>query len=335
MPLDVQSYFIEALSDASPLSLRTLHGYASDFHVFWNYYLKPRGITDLKQVTPDLLRGFLAFLRVGYSAPGTDGRPRLRRVNSGPGLARKKAALRTIFFFLTTVRHLYDHDPTASFEERRTRRRGGKIAQKLPIYLDEADTGRLQLTAEQGKDRYKGYEWLNLRNFAIISLLIGTGIRVSELTMLSEHSFTSDLTVMHVVGKGNKPRTVPVSGEVQEILRLYREYRRLLLNVPKEYEPLLFLNRRFHPLSPKGVHDIVREYCDRAGIYPSGRHVSPHKLRHTAATNWYRRGLDLYMLQKLLGHANPQTTEIYTHVMPREVIEAVRRLDEKPNRDRS
>lgn len=327
LPPDVQSYFQEALSDAAPLSNRTLHGYAHDFHVFWHYYLLPQGVADLRQVTPDHLRGFIAFLRLGYTAPTRNGRSRVYRVNSEPGLARKRSALRTIFFYLTKVRQLYAHDPSAALDERRTRRRGGRVHERLPVFLTAGETIRLQETAAHGKDRYAGAEWLNLRDFTILSLFIGTGMRVSELIALTEFSFDADLSLVRVVGKGNKPRTVPISTEVRQVLAVYLEQRRLQSGVAKAHSHLLFLNVRRQPLTAKGVYDIVRQYSDRAGLYPNGKHVSPHKLRHTAASNWYRRGLDLYMLQQVLGHANPQTTEIYTHVAPREIIEAVRRID--------
>lgn len=330
-PLAVQAYFSEALGDTAPLSLRTLHGYAHDFHVFWHYFLQPKGIHDLKDITPEHFRDFMAFLRLGYTAPAKNGKSRLLRVNSEPGLARKKSALRTIFFYLTKVQRLYGHDPTEALEERRTRRRGGKVHERLPVFLTPGETVRLQELAAHGKARYQAYQWLNLRDFTIISLFIATGVRVSELIALSEYSLDSDLSLMRVVGKGDKPRTVPLSAEVAAVLRVYLEHRRTLDGVAKEHAHILFLNRQHRPLTAKGVHDIVRQYCDAAGLYPNGKHVSPHKLRHTAATNWYRRGLDLYMLQQVLGHANPQTTEIYTHVSPREIIAAVRRADAEPS----
>lgn len=306
--------------------MQTLLGYAYDFHVFWDSYLQPRQLT-LRDVTPDVLRGFFAFLRRGYEA-AVEGKAAIHRVNSNSGLARKRAALRGIFAYLTHSRHLYEHDPSAELSDRRARRRGGAVHRPLPVFLSESESLRLKENMEHGGRKYRAYQRLNLRDFTIITLFIAAGLRVSELVALTLHSFDPDLTLVRVIGKGNKPRVVPLSAEARAVLQAYIADRRGHEGVPAAQRDLLFLNRQNQPLTRKGVHDIVRLYCDRAGLFPNGKPVSPHKLRHTAATNWYRKGLDLYMLQQVLGHANPATTEIYTHVTPREVLAAVRRIDE-------
>lgn len=323
-PADVQAYFDEALIESPPLAIQTLLGYAYDFRIFWDYYLTPRGLS-LRDVTPDVIRGFIAFLRRGYSVE-SEGRRRTYRVNSERTLARKKASLRTIFQFLTQQRNLYEQDPTLALDEVRTRRRKGRVRQELPVYLSQQETRRLKEVARSGSRRYEADQRLNLRDFAIVSLFLGTGMRVSELISLTFESFDDDGAAIRVVGKGNKIRVIPLSSEVQRVLASYLAERARWERVHPDHRSALFLNRQGRPLTRKGVYDVVRRFCDRAGIYPQGKHVSPHKLRHTAATNWYRRGLDLYMLQQVLGHANPQTTEIYTHVIQKEIADAIRRL---------
>lgn len=149
-----------------------------------------------------------------------------------------------------------------------------------------------------------------LRNEAIIEMLYGSGLRVSELINLSISRINFDEGFMLVEGKGNKERFVPVSPRALDLCRQWME-QRALLNVAPEASDILFLNRRGRKLTRVMVFYIVKDLAERAGIK---RNVSPHTLRHSFATHLLEGGANLRSIQELLGHENLVTTELYVHI---------------------
>ncbi|MBQ9340448.1 MAG: site-specific tyrosine recombinase XerD [Paludibacteraceae bacterium] len=159
------------------------------------------------------------------------------------------------------------------------------------------------------------------RNRAIIEMLYGSGLRVSELIELKRSNINFSEGYMLVEGKGAKQRLVPLSPEAEKWFR-YWEEDRCHLEVKQGEEDYAFLNRRGHRLSRQMVFIMLQKLCQEAGIT---KPVSPHTLRHSFATHLLQNGADLRIIQQLLGHENITTTEIYTHINIHNLRDAVLR----------
>jgi integrase/recombinase XerC len=162
---------------------------------------------------------------------------------------------------------------------------------------------------------------LGRRNLAILELLYGSGVRVSELCSLTEKSIDFSDQTLKVFGKGHKERIVPISSKAKEALKNYLALGRteLLLRNEDNNPGELFLNHHGGPLTPRGVRVILNDIVDKAA---DTFKVSPHMLRHTFATSLLDGGADLRSVQEMLGHVNLSTTQIYTHVSKEKIKEA-------------
>lgn len=151
---------------------------------------------------------------------------------------------------------------------------------------------------------------LPLRDRAIMELLYGTGMRISELTNLCVDDIAPESATVIVTGKGNKQRLIPVGTYALEAIEKYAFRERLQLLGKGGGTPRMFLNRQGNPLSRQSAWECVNQAATRADI--SG--VSPHSLRHSYATHLLERGADVRTVQELLGHASVTTTQVYTLV---------------------
>ena len=256
----------------------------------------------------DLVR-YEADLRVRGRTPG-DARPAdieshlaARRADGlGPAsLARALAAVRGLHRFLAEE-GFADDDPSAEVEQRR-------LPSRLPKALEEEDVTAL-LEAAAGDDP------VALRDRAILELLYGTGMRVSELAGLSLADLGSDTGLVRVTGKGDKERLVPVGRCAEAALedwlgdwgRPCLEPRRWARRGDAE---AVFLNARGGRLSRQGVWGILKKRARAAGIEDR---VHPHVLRHSCATHMLAHGADIRVVQELLGHVSIATTQLYTKV---------------------
>jgi len=152
---------------------------------------------------------------------------------------------------------------------------------------------------------------LGIRDRLIFELLYASGMRVSELVMLTIKDVNLSMGVALVYGKGAKERYVPIGSYACDILRQYLEYGRNKLMAGKEDHGRLIVNYRGEPLSDRSVRRIVDKYVDTYALH---LRVSPHTFRHTFATHMLNGGADLRVVQELLGHVNISTTQVYTHV---------------------
>ncbi|HEX2426831.1 MAG TPA: tyrosine-type recombinase/integrase, partial [Gaiellaceae bacterium] len=168
-----------------------------------------------------------------------------------------------------------------------------------------------------------------LRDRALVELLYGAGLRVSEATGLEKSSVAIDERIVRVLGKGGKERLVPLGRPAAEAVRRYLALGRPHLD--RRYRPELFLNARGGALTRAGAFLILRKLADRAGLEPT--RVHPHLLRHSFATHLLEGGADLRSVQEMLGHADLGTTERYTHVSDRRRREAY--FDAHPHARRS
>ena len=217
-------------------------------------------------------------------------------------VARRSAALRRFFGFLVDE-GLRKDDPSAKLPKPTHQR-------PLPKVLDSSEVTRLFETAE---DRAASNEPLALRNLALLELLYGSGLRATELVSLPRGALRPGQPFLILRGKGSKERLVPISSRAEAAVVRWRE------NVPGT-SPWLFPGGKKH-LSRIRLYQIVRNMAADAGIPPE--RISPHVLRHNFATHLLSGGADLRVVQSLLGHADIATTQIYTHVDSRRLIELV------------
>ena len=195
-------------------------------------------------------------------------------------------------------------NPAAEIESPRRR-------PKLPRTLSPREAERLIEAAAGTTPRA-------LRDAALVELLYGAGLRVSEAVGLERAGVDLDERLVRVIGKGNKERIVPVGRSAVEALRRYLSRGRPYLD--RRFRAELFLNAKGGPLTRAGAFLILRKLADKAGLEP-GR-VHPHLLRHSFATHLLEGGADLRSVQEMLGHADLATTEVYTHVTDRRRREA-------------
>ena len=149
------------------------------------------------------------------------------------------------------------------------------------------------------------------RNKAIIEVLYGCGLRVSELTELRISNLHFDEDFIKVVGKGSKERLVPIGREAQNQVMTYLTQVRVHQTIQRGFEDHVFLNRRGKSLTRVMIFHMVKDLAERAGI---GKNISPHTFRHSFATELVEGGADLRAVQEMLGHESILTTEIYTHL---------------------
>jgi integrase/recombinase XerD len=234
--------------------------------------------------TVDDLERWLAAMRADGLAPST--------------LARRVSAVRTYFRHLILM-GARSENPAAAI---RLPRRG----RRLPRALSPSETERLI-------DAATGTTPRTLRDRALVELLYGAGLRVSEAVGLEKSAVDLDDRIVRVVGKGGKERLVPLGRPAAEAARRYLALGRPHLD--RRYRPELFLNARGGALTRAGAFFILRRLAGKAGLEPE--RVHPHLLRHSFATHLLEGGADLRSVQEMLGHADLGTTERYTHISDR------------------
>jgi integrase/recombinase XerD len=263
---------------------RTVEAYRRDLERLGAFLGGP-----ISAATPDQLEQYTAELRAEGLSPAT--------------LARKNAAARSFFRHLQLVGTRSDNPAAEVSLPRRTR--------KLPRTLSPGEAERLI-------DAATGTTPRALRDRALVELLYGAGLRVSEATGLEKGGVDLEDRAVRVLGKGGKERVVPIGREAVEALRRYLARGRPYLD--RRHRPELFLNAKGGALTRSGAFLILRRLAGIAGL-EEGR-VHPHLLRHSFATHLLEGGADLRSVQEMLGHADLSTTELYTHVTDRRRREA-------------
>ncbi|HPZ00801.1 MAG TPA: tyrosine recombinase XerC, partial [Clostridiales bacterium] len=215
------------------------------------------------------------------------------RQNSARTRARKVSSLRAFFRFCTVQKHILEENPMQELDT-------PKMKQTLPKYLTLEEAMELLEKAAEGPNKE--------RDYAIITLFLNCGMRLSELVSLNYTDIRSDNTVK-ITGKGNKERTIYLNDACIKAVNAYMKVRPV--DGVKD-KSALFLSNRKQRISPKTVQHIVYQALEKAGL----EGYSVHKLRHTAATLMYQYGnADVLELKEILGHENVGTTQIYTHIV--------------------
>jgi integrase/recombinase XerD len=237
-----------------------------------------------ENATPEQLAGYVAQLRSDGLAATT--------------ISRRVAALRS-FYRHQVLLGVRTDNPAAALELPRRRR-------ALPTTLSPGEVERLIEAATATTPR-------SLRDRALVELLYGAGLRVSEAVSLERAAVDLEQRLLRCTGKGSKERIVPIGRQAVDAVRRYLARGRPFLD--KRHRPELFLNAHGGPLTRAGAFLILRRLAAAAGLEPE--RVHPHLLRHSFATHLLEGGADLRSVQEMLGHADLATTEVYTHVSDR------------------
>ncbi len=253
------------------------------------------------------LREFLAFWESEFPGrvmtPGGVDRRSIRRFLAwlhdrefaSRSIARKLACLKSFFRYLRKM-HVIASNPAATVVS-------PKLERRLPRTLDEASVARLM-------DQPDRTSTPGARDAALLEVLYGAGIRLSELIGLRVTDIDFENGTIKVTGKGSKQRIIPFGAKARSALQAYIAVRAELACRGRG-APNVFLSSRGNPMSPKGVNRLMNRYI---GMVSEIEKRSPHVLRHTFATHLLNRGADLRAVKELLGHESLSTTQLYTHV---------------------
>jgi integrase/recombinase XerC len=277
--------FLRHLERERNVSPHTLRAYEQDLAQFAAHMRDALGREGAPgDVDHLLIRGFLARLH----------QRGLRKSSA----ARRLASLRTFFRYLCREGVLKTNPARTLLSPR--------LERKIPVHLEEADVAALL--------EVPGDSLPALRNRALLELAYGTGVRCAELVSLDVDDVDLDERMVRVLGKGRKERIVPFGRRAQQALREYLAGR----TGTAARASALFLNRYGSRLTDRYVRKVV---SDRVKAVALHRKISPHTLRHSFATHLLERGADLRAIQELLGHTSLSTTQRYTHVNARYILE--------------
>lgn len=283
------SAFLRHLEREKNASPHTVRAYGEDLAQFGAYLERELGRAPRPADVDHLLvRGFLAELH----ARG------LRKSSS----ARRLAGLRSFFRYLCREGRL-EANPARKVQTPRQEKR-------IPSVLDEAEVGALLEMPGAGLAAVRGR--------AILELIYGTGIRCAEAVALDAHELDLEERMVRVLGKGRKERVVLFGRRAQQALEAWLAAREAL----RSGSDALFLNARGGRLSGRSVRALVARRVKQVALE---RRCSPHTLRHSFATHLLMRGADLRAIQELLGHSSLSTTQRYTHVDTRHLLEVYKK----------
>ncbi len=283
--MNIQSYlkgFQDYLKLERSLSKHSIDAYLNDVDKLQQYFLCIDKKLILTEITLKDLRDFVNWLNEMGMMANTQ--------------ARVISGIKSFFGYLRQENIISD-DPSGLLE-------APKLSRKLPDTLSIHEINQLIEAIDASKPE-------GMRNKAILELLYGCGLRVSELTELRISNIFAESEFIKVLGKGDKERLVPIGSVALKLLEIYVSQVRVHLNIKKGHEDFIFLNRNGSHLSRISVFNLIKNLALKIGIQKS---ISPHTFRHSFATHLIEGGADLRAVQEMLGHASITTTEIYTHL---------------------
>ncbi|MCA1784454.1 MAG: site-specific tyrosine recombinase XerD [Desulfobacteraceae bacterium] len=277
---DMVQKYLDFLIVEKGLSDNSISAYSADL-VQYLHFLEKNHIQDLREVDTTVLLAWLIHLtRNGLS-------PKSR--------ARHLITIRGLYRFLVIEKYT-PVNPVREVDI-------PKIGQALPEIMSVPDVEALLGAIDTTRPR-------ELRNAAMLEIMYGAGLRVSELIFLKLSDVNLDANLVRVTGKGAKERMVPLGSQARNVTRQWKDQARplMLKNITSSY---LFVARAGKPMTRQGFWKIIKKYAVKAGI---SRNITPHTLRHSFATHLLEGGADLRSVQAMLGHSDISTTQIYTHI---------------------
>ena len=276
--------FLEFLQQEYRYSSNTIAAFRNDLSQFMSF-LENGTYSDVDSwddVTADIVDDYVDYMK--------------EQPYASSSVARKVAAVKSFFNYLF-ARDMIDENPTTKIDS-------PKVKKRLPKTLSAEDVEELLNAPAQRKSPK------NLRDTALLNLLYSTGMRVTEVVSLKLEDVDLDDQVLHCPGKDAHIRELPFDDYTRDILATYLKEGRPYLVKDKE-EDALFLNHRGQQLTRQGLWLIIKAYARQVNL---SAEVTPHTLRHSFAAHKLNSGSDLQEVQKLLGHANISTTQIYTQL---------------------
>jgi integrase/recombinase XerD len=283
MQEDIQA-FLKFLDTEKGYADNTIAAYRNDLTQFLRYLEDKDKISSWAEVDKDTIISYVLNLK--------------EREYTSSTVARKVAAIKSFFHYLMAEKVVSD-DPTATLDS-------PKVKKRLPKAISREDIEQLLAAPAQGTSAK------SQRDHALLELLYASGMRVTELVSLDVSDVNLASRSVRVRGKkaSSKERVIPVGDRALDALQIYVNKGRMQL-VRDPEEPALFLNHRGQRLTRQGLWLIIKHYVDEVSI---SEDVTPHTLRHSFAAHKLSQGKSLQDIQKLLGHANISTTQVYQHV---------------------
>ena len=276
--------FLKFLDTEKGYADNTIAAYRNDLTQFLRYLEEKDKISSWAEVDKDTIISYVLNLK--------------EREYTSSTVARKVAAIKSFFHYLMAEKVISD-DPTATLDS-------PKVKKRLPKAISREDIEQLLDAPAQGTSAK------SQRDHALLELLYASGMRVTELVSLDVSDVNLASRAVRVRGKkaSSKERVIPIGDRALDALQIYVNKGRMQL-VRDPEEPALFLNHRGQRLTRQGLWLIIKHYVDEVGI---SEDVTPHTLRHSFAAHKLSQGKSLQDIQKLLGHANISTTQVYQHV---------------------
>ncbi|HWK03916.1 MAG TPA: tyrosine-type recombinase/integrase [Puia sp.] len=272
--------FIDYLTFERRYSVHTIRSYQDDLVSFFDFLALQYGALSLPEVSPSLIRSWLASLKdQGLSS---------RSVN------RKISSLKS-FYKYQLRSGVVEQSPMSAITS-------PKVSKRLPVYVEQRDIVTLFDEIVFPDDWEGGTDRL------LLAIFYHTGMRLSELVNLRERQVDVSNRTLKVLGKGNKERVIPVSPVLVEYIQAYSRQKRVVLEAPDTV--YLLVNSKGKKLYAQYVYRAVRKYLGRVTTIDK---KSPHVLRHTFATHLTNSGADLNSVKELLGHSSLAATQVYTH----------------------
>lgn len=287
----ILSDFLDYLSVVKGKSQNTLKEYRLDLITFFNFIIKRKSLKiSHHEIDLELLKNISLSDMYAYMSFVKN-----ERLNGPSARSRKTASLRTFYNYLTNKIKVIDKNITLELES-------PKIPKRNPIYLNFQESKKLLSNIDSDSKYY-------LRDYCIVSLFLNCALRLSELCSIDLNDIDWDSNTLKIIGKGDKERLIFLNNMVLTSLKEYLKDRSTY-KINADDENALFISSRGCRISNRAIQLLIKKYTK--GFE---KNITPHKLRHTSATLMFKHGkVDIRTLQKVLGHENISTTQIYTHV---------------------
>lgn len=289
---DAKRLFVDYIKKERGFSVNTVEAYGRDLDRFINHLGADVNVEDLNR---DVLRNYFTYCI-------TDKKEKVKPST----IARYQVALRTFCKYLLSI-EVIEKDFSYALAT-------PKKISRLPSYYNESDME----TALDSKNIQDGNDYFGFRDILILDIFYSCGLRLSELASLELKDIDINSCLLRVKGKGNKERVVPIA---EKTLKMFQDYLKVLREIKTEKcqeNNALFLNKNCKPLSKRGIQLIVEKNMRMVSARKTNH---PHMLRHSYATHLINNGADIRVVKELLGHSSLSTTQIYTHLNYKKLIE--------------